>query len=561
MELTLERKKDRKLFYKWVPKWLGALMFLFLFLPIMFVNGAYTTTVGEMTSGLGIISEHIQFASFLTSIGMIVFAPFLVPLMRIRRPKIIYVLTMFLFSVICAQTTSIALLFVCSFILGILKITLILNTFFTLVDFIGGIDIMAVMIPDTDEEDPDAGKKDRFKSLALPLVYLFFLLIGQFGSTVTAWLAHEYEWQYVYWWMCGFILLALLLVLVLMKYQPRKKKAKMNWVLLGDMIAASFSLSSFVFILIYGKTLDWFDNTVVCWAGTICLISTTLLVFFIANSKKPYIVPTIFKSRRIVTALLLFFLLMVLNSSSMFVNVFTGVSMSLDNIQSASLSNWSYIGYFVGAIAAFIMVKKNVRFKYMFAVGFGLLTISAVYMYFQYQSAGLYENMALPIMLRSTGMIMLYALCGTYGMLGLQMNRYLGSWIFLMLLFRSLIGPVVGTALYSNVVNNRTLHYTIRLAEKADRTNPEVAATYDGIRMGMIMQGKSYEEAEQMATMSVKGRIQRQATLAALKEITGWTIYFGIGCTILVLVYPYNKRRKKIPEYKEAEAELLVASP
>ena len=77
-------------FYNWVPKPLGILILLFLFLPILTVGGVYSSNVGEMVGGLGIISEHIQFATFATSIGMAAFAPFFYRLVCIRREKMIW---------------------------------------------------------------------------------------------------------------------------------------------------------------------------------------------------------------------------------------------------------------------------------------------------------------------------------------------------------------------------------------------------------------------------------------------------------------------------------------
>ena len=60
-----------------MPKPLGIIILLFFFLPILTVGGVYSVNSTEMMSGLGIISEHIQFANFVTSIGMAAFAPFL----------------------------------------------------------------------------------------------------------------------------------------------------------------------------------------------------------------------------------------------------------------------------------------------------------------------------------------------------------------------------------------------------------------------------------------------------------------------------------------------------
>ena len=39
----------------------------------------------------------------------------------------------------------------------------------------------------------------------------------------------------------------------------------------------------------------------------------------------------------------------------MFVNVFAGVGMHLDNLQNASLGNWCMVGYAIGAVIAMVL--------------------------------------------------------------------------------------------------------------------------------------------------------------------------------------------------------------
>ncbi len=74
-------------FYNWVPKPVGIIILFVFFLPILTVGGTYSVASTEMMSELGIISEHIQFANFATSIGMAAFCPFLYRLVVIRRQK------------------------------------------------------------------------------------------------------------------------------------------------------------------------------------------------------------------------------------------------------------------------------------------------------------------------------------------------------------------------------------------------------------------------------------------------------------------------------------------
>ena len=82
--------------------------------------------------------------------------------------------------------------------------------------------------------------------------------------------------------------------------------------------------------------------------------------------------------------------------------------------------------------------------------------------------------------------------------------------------------------------------------------DPETSATYNRTVMGMKMQGKSETEAQNMAAMSLKGKVQVQATLTALKEMSGWTFYGCLICAGIVLLVPWRKR--KIPTEHECKA-------
>ena len=73
-------------FYDWVPKPLGIIFMIILFVPMITMSGVYSANSGEMMSGLGIQSEYIAFAGFCTSIGMAAFSPFFYELAKYCRP-------------------------------------------------------------------------------------------------------------------------------------------------------------------------------------------------------------------------------------------------------------------------------------------------------------------------------------------------------------------------------------------------------------------------------------------------------------------------------------------
>lgn len=534
-------------FYNWVPKPVGITILLLLFLPILTVGGTYSVNSTEMMSGLGIISEHIQFANFATSIGMAAFCPFLYRLVVIRREKMMCIAgfsLMYIFSYICAETDSIFLLALCSLFMGFLRMVLMMVNLFTLIKYAGNMEAYDKITPGN---EPTTGeewdKLDIERSAAQPAIYLFFMILGQLGTSLTAWLAFEYEWQYVYYFMMGLLLLCILIIFITMPYHKYAgRRFPINFKQFGNASIFSIMLVCITYVLVYGKVLDWYDDSTIRWATAGAILSGGLFLYIEATQRHPYYMLDVLKLRTIRMGFLLYLLLMVLNSSAMFVNVFTGIGMKLDNYQNATLGNWSMLGYFIGAMITIGLSVKGVRFKYIFAGGFLLLGLAALFMYFEVQSAGLYERMKYPIIIRSTGMMMLYTLIPTYATQRMP-YRFLSSWICTMLTVRMVLAPGIGGALYSNVLQERQQHYVTRYAQNVDMLHPEASASFTQTVQGMQYQGKSKAEAINMAAMSTKGRIQVQATLSAVKEMAGWTWYACLICMIFVLIIPYPKRK------------------
>lgn len=535
--------KKNSLFYKWVPSWLQVTVHILLFVPILFISGVYSPNASEMSGELGIISEHIQYANFATSVGMAVITPFFLRYMLMRRPKMMFIFgfnMLFLLSWICAVTDSMFLLMCCSFVTGSLRFMLIMNNLFPLLQGLTGHDPINAFIPQYAPTDPAiVARIDSGKAMLLPIVYVFFMTMGQLGSFVTAWLAYEYEWQYVYYAMMALALVAIILVESTMKYQ----KGNGLWVRFyktGDFTAVSVFLLSVCYILVYGKTLDWFDDVTMRIALIAAFISLGMFLMVQRGSFRPYLRLGIFKRTYTHIAVLMFMLFMLANSHSMLVNVYMGISMKTDNLQNASIGNYGIIGYVIAAFLCIFLAKKKVHFRYMFMVGFSFLLASAAYLYFHYQPQELYDNLILPTILRNIGTFMLYAMIAVYGMRRLP-AVLIPSWIFVMLTFRSALGPAVGVSVYSNLLHHRQEQHITNMTEYADASNADFLSAYNRSVMGGKMKGHSEEDAHTLATLSSKGKIQQQAMLITLKELTGWTIYLCMGCILLAFVLPYPK--------------------
>ena len=530
-------------FYDWVPKPVGILILI----PILTVGGVYSANSGEMMSGLGILSEHIQFVGFVTSIGMAAFAPFFYDLVRIRREKLMCLVgfsIMYLLSYVCAVTESIFLLALCSLIMGFLRMVLMMVNLFTLIKYAFGMEATRNITPGNEPSDEEGWDRlDREKSTSMPIIYLFFMILGQVGTALTAWLAYEYEWQYVYYFMMGTILLSILIIFITMPFHSYPgERFPITFSKFGNVVVFSCMVTCFIYILVYGKTLDWFDDPTIVRAALLTLLFGAIFIYLESSRRSPYFLMDLFKLRTINMGVILFLLLMILNSSAMFVNVFTSIGMKIDNWQNAALGNWCVVGYIIGAILSIALGSRGVHLKYLFAIGFLLLGCSALFIYFEVHSAGLYDRMKYPVIIRAAGMMIIYSLTAVHANQRMP-YKYLSTWICVMLTVRMVIGPGIGTAIYTNLLQERQQHYVTRYAQNVDRMNPDAEASYTQTARGMRYQGKSETEAEQMASISTKGRIQAQATLSAVKEMSGWTFYGCLAAMLFVLAYPYRKRK------------------
>ena len=338
------------------------------------------------------------------------------------------------------------------------------------------------------------------------------------------------------------MLLAIAILFITMPWHRYPgKKFPINFAKFGNVVVFSGMMCSFIYIMVYGKVLDWYDSPEIQLATVLCVAFTILFVWLEWTRRSPYFLLSVFKLRSVQVGILLFFFLMVLNSSAMFVNVFTSVGMKIDNWQNATLGNWVLVGYFLGCMIGVILGGKGVHLKYLFSLGFVLIGAASLYMYFEVQTQGLYEHMKWPVIIRATGMMLLYSLTAVYANQRMPF-KYMSTWVCIMLSVRMVIAPGIGSALYSNVLQQRQQYYVTRYAHDYDRTNIEAVQSYEQTRRGMMYQGKSVTEAEEMAAISTKGKVQVQATLSAVKEMAGWTVYACIICALVTVLVPWKKR-------------------
>ncbi|MGM9727085.1 MAG: hypothetical protein ACI3YJ_05685 [Prevotella sp.] len=519
-------RKSNHPFHAWVPRPLGIVILLLMFVPPTFSGGAYLSNVNEMQGSLAWWTEDIQLASFFTSIGMCLFPPFMVSFLQMRRTKQTYIacfLLLMVLNAVCAFTTSPAVLLAACLLTGFVRVVVILNCTFTIAPYLTGMDTLSMF---TMKEEPSPGIQyllERKRTFLMPVLYFYILFIAQLSNMLTAWFAFHFRWQDAYLAVICMLMVAVMIVMISMPDEekevpsdsPRGERRKA-----AEMMLMAVALCCMTYVLIYGKTLDWWDSSSIVWAFSLLLMASgTFILLALRRGDCAYLPLGVFGYRNVTMSMLLFLVTMIFNFANSFVMTFARISTSADNVQVSSLSLWAIVGCFAGLVLSLLLIVRKVHFRVLFSSAFLLMAASNAYLYFQYQTEGMFHNLWLPMLLNFTGLLMLYSLVAAWGMKGLP-SRYLATFVFLMIWMRNAIAPVVGTSIYSNALYHRQQYYVTRLSQDVDALN---------------------RNAWHLPPAVLKGKVMQQAILVAMKNISGTTVVGLTATAFIVLFLPYRR--------------------
>ncbi len=129
---------------------------IFLFLPILTVGGVYSVNSTEMMSGLGIISEHIQFANLLFYChGSLCSFPISVGVCAAGEDDVYcrVCVHVYIQLYLMQRQTSVFLLALCSLLTGFLRMVLMRVNLFTLIWYAGGMEATRNITPGLEPKD------------------------------------------------------------------------------------------------------------------------------------------------------------------------------------------------------------------------------------------------------------------------------------------------------------------------------------------------------------------------------------------------------------------------
>ncbi len=508
---------------QWVPNWLGMVCIFIVILPLTMINGSYTGSTVEVSSTLGTNSEDITMGYYAASAGMAIAYPIIPKVLSSVSVKFLLLtdlILQFFLSWICARSHSADILIVCSFAIGFLKGFL-----------------MLWFIRHAQKIFSPQNVRSEFYSYFYPLVYGS----GQASMLITAQLAYHYDWKYMYYFMMILILIAIFFVIVCLRHNRPMSSLPLSELHAKEMFVISTGLLMLMYVLNYGKVLDWMASGKICAYIVIAPILIALFLWLQHRSPNPYVnLAPLYQPKAIVGYLYMMIVMFFSTSTTLLTNYLTNI-LRVDTTHTYSLYIFLLPGYALGAFICFWWFRwQRWRFRFLIAGGMGCFVIFFGALYFGISPDSTYEMLYLPVFFRGLGMLTLIIAFALFAVEDMN-PKFLLSNAFFLIIFRSVLAPVIATSFYSNTLYRLQQKYLHSLSETITTADPLAASRFSQSLGDALRQGHEYSEATQLATNSLYSTLQQQSLLLALKEILGALFVASLILAIVSRFIPFHK--------------------
>ena len=507
----------------WVPDRLAVATVVLILLPIAMLNGSYTGSIVEVSNTLGVYSEDITIGYYAASAGMAVSYPIVPKILAAFSGKSLLLIDLtlqFLLSWFCAAQANIDLLIAASFVIGFLKGFLMLWIIRRIKFIFSPRDI-----------------RSEFYAYFYPLVFGG----GQLSMVITALLAYHYDWKYMYYFMMFLLLLAILAVVLFFRHDRPLRPIPWKELHGREMLIISTGLLMLIYLITYGKTLDWMASPRICLYIVVAPLLVALFLWEQFHSPRPFVsLKPLFEWKTILGYFYMMLVMFFSTSTSLLTSDLTTI-LRVDNTRSYTLYIWLLPGYLVGAFICFWWFRwQRWRFRFLVAGGMGCFALFFGMLYFGVSPDSTYEMLFLPMFLRGLGMLTLIIAFALFAVEDLS-PKYLLSNAFFLITFRSVLTPVVASAFYNNMLYRLQQKYLVDLSGHFTATDLFAAERWQGSFVSSLAQGHGSDEAIQVATNSLYQLLQQQSTLLALKHMLGWLFFVTLAIAVVSRFIPFHK--------------------
>ncbi len=494
----------KDLFYKWVPVYIKLPVLFILLFTILVSNGIFLGNSTEAFSSLGVYTEPFTEAynAMYIGMGLGLMIEMRLKLRFTNKTLLLWGLGVTLaMNTICATTASPLLMVAACFIIGVIKMSAMVEVY-----------VIWMFV----------WSKKGDTSRLYPFIYFTALAGLYFVTWATTRLAYYFNWRYAYIVICSLLVLCIILSLVFVENHRLKKALplyRVDWPGLALLAAALLALNHFV---VWGKVEDWLH------AGrmklTLCFALASFFLFLLreVHARRPLVDLHLFRKQTFLVGLFYFFVMGIFFPSTL-QSAFSASILQYEAHRNTSLNLYLIPGVLVGAVCCFTWYYRGYDQRILIFAGFAGFVLYHVIMYYSFGLQFTQEDFIVPSLIKGFATALIYIAVGLYTTKGFDLKNVIVA-AGIMIIVRSFLSSAVFTALYGDMLYKERLRHFNLLASQVD-------AGSDIVR-------------QQGGAMNVFANLQGQALLSASKAITGGVIIIGLAfLLILIVIYIYQKLR------------------
>lgn len=492
-----------------VPRRLKPWIFIFFVLIVQFSGGVYLAAVNDMVGTTALMREDILMAGYASIVGLAInFAVMFRVKFRFSNRTQLLVCAMVLMAanVICAHTSSVALLVGVCFVAGWFRMQ---------ATFACNSTIQLWLTPTRD------------MSVFFCYVYIVVDSVIQLSGIAAVYAAFNWQWEYMHWIMTGSLALMMVLVLILVKPVRAPMFIPLlgiDW--LGGLLWGGFMLC-FTFVCVYGNYYDWWEAAEIRGATILGCALLAINLWRASFLRHPYVSFQALKNRNVIRATLVYLVFFTLMATEhVFEHGYASAILGFDETNLIDLNWYVFAGIVAGcAFTYYTFALRKWRYKTMTAIGFILATIYLAYFYFGIDYGVEKEALFVPLFIRGAGAVIISIVFLTsIVQSGLPFQVFPQA-----LTINGFTGAVMGAAFGPAIVGewlSRTVAKNAALLSAAV-TDTSYAGGY--ARLGEVM-----------------GTVGRQALVVSMKEIYGWLLIAAAVSVVIILVSYFPPRPSAI---------------
>ncbi|TKC62086.1 MFS transporter [Pedobacter hiemivivus] len=354
-------------FKDWITDWhWGVRIALFLLLLSSLSQlGMFVLTQNYMVGYLGAQPEDISFAVMSTYAGIITVIPLQFRFFRYFQARgylLVNLMLAIMLNALCIHCKDIHLFLVIRFFQGILTGNVLV---FTLL-------LIFTRVP-----------AERVKTIAPAVFYGTILSNTVLIGLVAGLVVESADWKVSYYYLIMFQLVMLVIVLLMLKRSSGHKPYPLYQIDWSGMVIFACTALALAYTILYGSKYYWFADRRICYSMLVAAIGACMFLYRQRMVKRSVLHLKVFRSRSFMVGICLLAVYYGSKDSVNLIYNYAGGVLKWSTLEVIELGLCNLVGM-VGllVISIRLLLANKVKFKVLFAIGFGLMGAVNLWMCF-----------------------------------------------------------------------------------------------------------------------------------------------------------------------------------